>query len=240
MAGFQDAFGHAIYDYFNGVEGACSIIERDDGLVDVDNLTMYFAENRDWSLHQREAMGYVRGRVLDVGCGAGRHCLYLQEQGFDALGIDRSPLAVEVCKLRGFDNARVIPIAQVDHEMGAFDTILMLGNNFGLFGSFDGARELLARFHSTTSEKARIIAETRDPYKTTDPVHLEYHELNRQRGRMPGQVRLRIRYRKLANPWFDYLFVSKEEMEQILEGTGWEARRFLDAGDLYIAIIEKT
>ncbi len=46
-------------------------------------------------------MEFVNGRVLDVGCGAGRHSLYLQKKGFDVLGIDVSPLAVKVCRLKG-------------------------------------------------------------------------------------------------------------------------------------------
>jgi cyclopropane fatty-acyl-phospholipid synthase-like methyltransferase len=39
---------------------------------------------------EKKSMGYVKGRtVLDIGCGPGRHALYLQnERGFDVLGID--------------------------------------------------------------------------------------------------------------------------------------------------------
>jgi len=75
---------------------------------------------------------------------------------------------------------------------------------------------------------------------TESPEHLEYHKFNRRRGRMARQVRIRIRYRKYVTPWFDYLLVSKGEMREILENTGWEARDFLDGQEgLYIAIIEK-
>jgi hypothetical protein len=57
---------------------------------------------------------------------------------------------------------------------------------------------------------------------------------------MSGQRRLRIRFRKYATPWFDYLFVSKKEMEDILRGTGWKIQDFIDfeySG--YIVIITK-
>jgi 2-polyprenyl-3-methyl-5-hydroxy-6-metoxy-1,4-benzoquinol methylase len=50
----------------------------------------------DFSVYE-EAMQFVKGRVLDVGCGEGRHSLYLQEKWFDVLGIDISPLAIKVC-----------------------------------------------------------------------------------------------------------------------------------------------
>ncbi|KPV63337.1 MAG: tellurite resistance protein TehB [Candidatus Bathyarchaeota archaeon BA1] len=186
-------------------------------------------------------MEFVKGRVLDVGCGVGRHSLYLQKKGFDVLGIDNSPLAIKVCKLRGLNKAEVVSIEDVNFKPNSFDTIIMMGNNFGLFGSFKKARMLLKRFHKMTSENALIIAETRDPYKTDNPAHLEYHEFNKKRGRMSGQLRIRVRFEKYATKWFDYLIVSKEEMEEILKGTGWKVKEFIDSKESqYIAIIEKV
>ena len=241
MKDHQDAHGHAIYDHFSG-KRAFEIVERDDKYFDVTSgPKMYFSEYKDWPEIEKKAMRFVRGKVLDIGCGAGRHSLYIQNKGFDVLGIDISPLAVKVCKLRGLKRVQVLSITKITSKLGTFDTILMLGNNFGLFGSIKRARWLLRRFHSITSERARIIAETRDIYQTDEPQHLEYHELNRKRGRMPGQIRLRIRYKKYVTPWFDYLMVSKEEMHDILEGTGWQVERFLDGeGGMYIAIIRKA
>ena len=91
-----------------------------------------------------------------------------------------------------------------------------------------------------TNEAAIIIAEIRDPYKTDVPEHLEYHKLNRKRGRMAGQVRIRIRYKRYVTPWFDYLFVSKDELLQILEGTGWRLKHIIDPDNpIYIAVIQK-
>jgi 2-polyprenyl-3-methyl-5-hydroxy-6-metoxy-1,4-benzoquinol methylase len=79
-------------------------------------------------------MQFVKGRVLDVCCGVDRHLLHFQEKGFDVLGIDASPLAIKICKLRGLKKPRVKPIEDVDFKRGSFDTIIMMGNNFGLFG----------------------------------------------------------------------------------------------------------
>lgn len=93
----QDAFGHEIYDYFNG-KGGYEIIERDDGYFSPSpGPEPYFREYEEWPEAEKEAMKHVTGRVLDVGCGAGRHSLYLQAQGLDVVGIDNSPLAIKVC-----------------------------------------------------------------------------------------------------------------------------------------------
>lgn len=236
----QDAFGHEMYDYFKDGTGF-ELIERDDGYLDSSGgAKAYFSEYRDWHPVEKKAMRYARGRVLDIGSGAGRHSLYLQEKGHDVLAIDNSPLAIEVCRLRGLRNAKVTAITQVNSKLGVFDTILMMGNNFGLFGSFEGARRLLKKFSKITSKNGRIIANSNDPYKTGTPEHLSYHEFNRKRGRMAGQIRLRVRYKKYATPWFDYLLVSREEMESILDGTDWGVTKYLDSeSSPYIAIIDK-
>ncbi len=237
----EDAYGAAILDHWRG-KGGYEIVERDDGWIGYSaGPPAYFAPYQDWTPHQREAIGLARGRVLDIGCGAARHSLYLQERGHDVVGIDISPSAIEVCRERGLKNAIVMSVTMIGTELGTFDTILMLGNNFGLFGGFRRARWLLRRFKSITPENGRIIAESLDPYATENPDHFAYHRLNRSRGRMAGQLRLRVRYGAFKTPWFDYLLVSKNEMEDLLRGTGWAVSRYVDHGDgLYIAIIERS
>lgn len=235
----QDAHGHALLDYLND-ESGYEIIERDDGYIEPLGTQFYFSQYDEWSEPEKEALQYVRGLVLDIGCGAGRHALYLQENGVDVAGIDVSPLAVEVCRKRGLKKVQILSVTGVTAKLGVFDTIIMFGNNFGLVENPRKARWLLKRFKNATTERGRILAETRDPYKTDLSEHLWYHEFNRKRGRMPGQLRLRMRYKKFVGPWFDYLIVSKEEIVKILENTGWEVREFIDGEHgIYIAVIEK-
>jgi len=91
------------------------------------------------------------------------------------------------------------------------------------------------------SKNALIIAVSNDVYKTDNPNHLEYQKFNREKGRMSGQIRIRVRFQKYATKWFDYLMVSKKEMNEILRDTGWNVKQFIDSeGDsLYAAIIKK-
>ncbi len=236
----KDAFGHEMFDYLNG-EACAEIIERDDGYMDYSGGPQgYFRDYKDWPGFERQAMKYAKGRVLDIGCGAGRHSLYLQKRGLDVTGIDNSPLVIEVCKRRGLKKVRLMGVTQASSRLGTFDTILMLGNNLGLLGNPKRAKWLLRRFHAMTSEHARIIGQTMDPYKTKNPDHRAYHRLNRSRGRMPGHVKIRVRYRRHIGDWFEYLFVSKGELKGILTNTGWKASKFLDSKEgHYIAIIEK-
>jgi SAM-dependent methyltransferase len=236
----EDAWGELILAQYDGKK-SYEAIERDDGFLDVSlNPQRYFSTFDEWNTHTKKSMRHVKGEVLDVGCGAGRHALYLQEKGFDVLGIDNSPIAIKVCQLRGLKKTKVITIDELSFEPDSFNTILMLGNNFGLFGSFNKAKELLKRFHGFTSDDCIIIGETLDPYKTDNSVHLKYHESNLSKGRMAGQIRFRIRFGIFSSPWFDYLFVSKDEMNEILDGTGWRVSEFIESESVsYIAIIEK-
>ena len=236
----EDAFGQMIWAYYKGKD-VFEVWERSDGYITVDPTKTYFSEYEGWALHQRKAMEFVKGRVLDVGCGAGRHSLYLQKKGFAVLGIDVSPLAIKVCRLRGLKKARVMSIEKMNFKPSSFDSVIMMGNNFSLFGSFKKARRLLRKLHSMTSEDALIIAETRDPYKTDYPSYLEYYEFNRKRGRMSGQLRGRIRFERYISKWFDWLMVSKEEMAEILKETKWKIKEFVDSEtSQYIAIIKKA
>jgi SAM-dependent methyltransferase len=235
----QDAFGHALQDHLDGAE-AFEVIERSDGLLDVSTpIGVYFNHYEDWGSLGQKAIDTARGRVLDIGCGAGRFALHLQNRGLDVVAIDRSPLAVSVTRRRGVKDARVLSITRITRRLGCFDTILMMGNNFGLFGSARRARTLLRRFRGITSNTGQIIAQVLDPSATTDPVHLAYQAANRARGRMPGQIRMRVRHRQYKTPWFDYLFVSLEELRTLIDGTGWTVSNILGwDGPVYVASLQ--
>jgi cyclopropane fatty-acyl-phospholipid synthase-like methyltransferase len=236
----QDGYGQMLLAALDG-RHTLEIVERDDGFIDAAGGTrIYLAPFRRWPAVHRQAMRFARGRVLDVGCGGGRVCLHLQQRGQEVVGIDISPGAVEVCRRRGVHDVRLCSIDDVDESLGIFDTIVMLGNNFGLFASRAKAKRLLRRFHRLTSDRGRIVAETRDVYRTDDPAHLAYQKRNRARGRMSGQIRIRVRFRDQATAWFDYLMVSQQELEDLLDGTGWRLERVLESDDTYVAVIGKT
>ena len=236
----QDAFGHLLYDHYQGRPGR-EIVERNDGYFDVSaGSPFYFAPFEEWHPLEREAMQAVRGRVLDVGCGAGRVALYLQAQGHAVMGLDVSPLAIKVCRLRGVQEAEVGSITELSQAWGTFDSIVMMGNNLGLFSSEARARWLLKRFRSLTSARGRIVASTADPYATENADHLAYHARNRESGRMGGQVRIRVRYKKYVTPWFDYLLASQAELEELVQGTGWHVAHCLtDSSPHYVAVLDK-
>jgi SAM-dependent methyltransferase len=197
------------------------IVERDDGLISGVMAEPYFAEPDQWPAYDHRALERVRGRVLDIGSGAGRVTLALQDRGVAVTGLDVSPGAIEVCRARG---VRDLVHASVDQHATAgrrYDTFLLLGNNLGLLEGRERAPAFLAALAEMASPGAQVIAQGTDPYGTTDPIQVAYHENNRTRGRFGGQLRLRLRYRELATEWFDYLVCSPDELAELVAPTGW-------------------
>jgi SAM-dependent methyltransferase len=238
----DDAYGQMLLAQHSSGEKLYEIIEREDNYIDTGSSPgQYISGYREWSPAEKQAINHAKGRVLDIGCGAGRHSLYLQDKGLEITGIDNSPGAIKVCKARGLKKALNRPIEEVSKfGKASFDTILMMGNNFGLLGDPERAKRILKEFHRITTDDASIIAGTFNPYATSKPDHLRYHKFNRSRGRMPGQLTFRARFGSLIGEWFDYLCVSPEEMSIVLTNTGWHVAKFFgNTNDRYFALIRK-
>jgi SAM-dependent methyltransferase len=215
------------------------IIERDDGLINGAPADHYLGEPHEWQPHDHRALRLCRGHVLDVGCGAGRIAVELQRRGIAVTGLDTSPGAIEVARHRGLRDTVLNTVDAYAASAARYDTFLLLGNNVGLLENRERAPVFLAALAALANPGARIIAHGTDPYGTTDPVHVAYHRRNRERGRLGGQLRLRLRYRLLATEWFDYLVCSVDELESLLAGTRWRITS-IDAADkpYYLAVME--
>ncbi len=236
----QDAYGHVIIDHMQG-KPTLEIIERDDRYIEISSGSKaYFAPFKDWPDYEKQAIKFVKGRVLDVGCGAGRVLLYLQEKGLECVGIDVSPLAIKASRERGAKDARVISITRIGPPLGKFDSILMFGNNFSLLGGKKRAEWVLEKYRRLANPGVQLIVTAIDPYATNDPDHLNYQKFNLRRSRMGGQIRLRIRYKKYQTPWLDHLLVSQPEMTAMLKGSGWKVTKFIPGSSgAYAAVIQR-
>jgi SAM-dependent methyltransferase len=235
-----DVFGKVFMALYRE-EPSVHTTERDDGYINTMDGAMYISTYDQWPEYEREALQEIKGRVLDIGLGAGRHALWVQEQGHEVVGIDISPLAVEVSKLRGVKECYVMDMRKLEFPDGHFDTVLMLGANIGVGGDVPITQKILKDIHRITKPDGIVIGSTRDPVKTDNPEHLAYHQMNRERGKPPGLVTIRLGFQGEYSAWFDFLMLGLEDLKNALKPTNWRVRKTCEsAGSDYIAILEKT
>lgn len=101
----------------------------------------------------------LEGPVLDVGCGPGRHLHALSARGVFALGVDISPVAVELAIGGG---ARAI-VGDVFDELpgaGTWRTALLFDGNIGIGGS---PVRLLARLAALLDTPSTVLVEVEPP-----------------------------------------------------------------------------
>ena len=212
-----DAFGQALRARQESRVGDL-FSERDDGLVELDTFD-YLAPPHgplwDW------VVARVGHRILDIGAGSGREALALQALGRQVVALDVSPGAVEVCRRRGLVSTYLGTV----HDVAAtapvpFDSFLALNSLSYVFGSQDPAG-FLAALRTMGQPTAALVGTIRDPYGTTEPVHLAYHAANRAAGRMAGAVRWRTRFQRVADPWHSIVWASRAELAGLADRSGW-------------------
>lgn len=155
----KDLFGKALLDYQNG--HYTEEIITSTNISDEDDLPLpyLFRGFKDMPKLEQKALKLAKGTVLDVGCGAASHSLYLQKKGFDIKAIDISKGAIEVAKLRGVLNAEVKNVLE---EHATFDTILLLMNGTGIFQELVQVSKYLTHLKSLLKPNGQILIDSSD------------------------------------------------------------------------------
>jgi len=233
-----DPWTEIMIDAAAGVAGEYTI-ERDDGLIDTLQVLDYIRPLLEWSECERLAIQHATGKVLDIGCGAGRVSLHLQNLGLEVVGIDLAPGAIEACRRRGIKEVYLMSAGEIDFPDATFDTIIMYGNNFGILGSDESIIRMLRRLHRITTPQGKILAGSADVVKTDMQEHLDYHKMNMSRNRPKGLIRLRVAYKGLVDDWTDLRLATPEEMTYLGEQAGWSLERKYQDGVPYVGILVK-
>jgi len=234
-----DLFGQALMDHYQGKRYKLEL-ERDDGYMDEQIMDFYFRNFERFPEPEKKALKHAKGRVLDIGVGAGRAALWLQEKGHEVVGIDISGYALEVCRLRGVKKLVKMSACDLKFRKNTFDTAIALFNNFGLCGNMDSVALMLSRLHRIIKDDGLFLAESIHPTETKKRAHTRYHKINIARGRPPGQATLRVHYRSHVGDWWDLLMVTPDEMRQLCERTGWRIWRTYRGAPMYVYVLKKV
>ncbi|HHX64104.1 MAG TPA: class I SAM-dependent methyltransferase [Chloroflexi bacterium] len=237
-SGSMDLYDLALWDHYRGNGPVSVVVHRDDGLREDLPMTPFFESPVDSDTPrarlEQAALALCRGRVLDIGAGAGRHSLILQERGLNVCAIDIAAHAVDIMRRRGVREAHRADIWQ--YSGGPYDTLLMLMHGIGIVGTLAGLDRFLRHARGLTNPGGRIVLDSLDVRHTDDPVHIAYQEANRRMGRYEGEIRMRFEYGGQIGEFIEWLHIDYDTLSEHAAAAGWACRRVyaLDNGD-YLA-----
>jgi len=207
----KDVLGQAIYDHHTQNSPGELWIHNTYGPKEAMPIDAYFREEDDMPDLEWLALNECRGRVLDVGAGAGSHALQLQERGFEVKAIDISPLAVKVMQERGVKNAATQDIFTYDGEQ--FDTILLLMNGIGLAGDIENLNKLLAIFKNMMAKGGQLL------FDSSDIAYL--YEGNLPADKYYGEITYQYEYKNQKTPWFKWLYIDEHKLTEVALSAGF-------------------
>lgn len=197
--------GAAIRDYFR--QGKSAQLKVLSSLFDDDEMPVphLFRSYHEMPPLEQRALSEARGKVLDVGAGAGCHALALQERGLDVTAVDISPLSCETMKERGVANVECVNIFNQRFQE-RFDTLLLLMNGTGIAGKLSRLPQLLSRLKQLMNPGAQILIDSSDlRYVYEDEDGVLDVDLD---GAYYGEVDYQMTYRNIIGKSFDWLYAD--------------------------------
>lgn len=213
----NDPMGAAIRDYQS--KGKASHLRVLSSMFDEDEMPVahLFRTFNQMPRLEQKALSMAKGRVLDIGAGAGCHALALQERGLEVKAIDISLLSCEVMKERGVKDAECVNLFNPQLQ-GKYDTLLLLMNGTGIAGKLNRLPMLLNRLKELLAEGGQILIDSSDLkyiYENEDgsmdiDLNAPYY----------GEVDYQMQYKNIKGEPFDWLYTDPMLLASISKQCG--------------------
>lgn len=221
----KDLFGKAILDYQTGNAPENLITETSISEEDEMDVSYLFRDYNAMPAMEQKALQLAKGKVLDVGCGAGSHSLYLQnERGLDVTAIDISANAIEACKLRGLKNTITGDV--MEHEE-KYDTIMLLMNGAGMCGKLKRISGFLYKLKSLLNPGGQILLDSSDIIYMFDedddggkwiPSDIDYY----------GEVIFNVSYKGEKEKPFNWMYIDYNTLQNAAHANGLQCELVLE------------
>lgn len=220
----KDVFGRAILDFQTHNAPEDLITETNISEADTMSVAYLFRSYTGMPKIEQKALQLAKGKILDVGCGAGSHSLILQEKGFEVTAIDISQNAVKACQLRGIKNARTLHLLELENE--SFDTILLLMNGTGIFGTLATTTTYLQKLKSLLTPNGQILIDSSDIIYMFDqdddgaylvPADGYY-----------GELTFTVRYKGQTEDPFPWLYLDYNTLQNAAHANGLQCELLLE------------
>jgi len=222
----RDLFGKAILDYQTNDNPENIITETNISDADEMSVAYLFRDFKNMPKLEQKALDLSTGKVLDVGCGAGSHALYLEKvRNLNVTAIDISKNAVKACKLRGLQNVFIEDILTLN-EAKKFDTILLLMNGVGIFETIDKATVYLQKLKTHLNPNGQILIDSSDIIYMFDededggkwiPSNGYY-----------GELIFTITYKKETETPFNWLYLDYNTLQNIANANNLNCQLVLE------------
>ncbi|MFK7811760.1 MAG: class I SAM-dependent methyltransferase [Maribacter sp.] len=207
----MDVFGDAVFDYQQGLytEDLSTYSSLDQ--EDIIPLPYLFRDFKTMPSLEQKALQLCKGKVLDIGCGAGSHSLYLQKKGLEVVALDASKKAIETCRLRGIENCIHSDI--MDYEEDQYDTLVLLMNGIGLAGELKNLGRFFSHLKKLLKPNGQILLDSSDLIYMFEedndggrwlPAGQEYY----------GQVTFTMSYKSKKSKPFSWLYLDQNTLQR--------------------------
>ena len=215
-----DILGKALWDYYQGQAKSALFTHSSLGQEEEMPLGYLFRSFEEMPELEQEALKHCRGKVLDIGAGAGIHSLYLQEQGLDVLALDQSAGAIQCCKAQGIKQCLCTDFAGFHRTtQEQYDTLLLLMNGIGLAETLQDLPAFLQSLKGLMAPNGQIILDSSD-------IRYVFEEDEDGGIWVPndrmyyGDVEYHFSYDGQKGDEFKWLFVDPQRLEEAAQLTG--------------------
>lgn len=221
-----DLFGKAILDYQTNNSPEDLITETSISEEDEMSVAYLFRSFPEMPKLEQRALELAKGKILDIGCGAGSHSLYLQEElGLDVKAIDISENAIKACQLRGIKTTEVRDVMTLENEK--YDTILLMMNGAGMCGRLKNIPNFLLKLKSLLNENGQVLLDSSDIIYMFDededggkwiPSEHSYY----------GEVVFNISYKGEKEKPFDWMYIDYNTLQNAAVANGLQCELILE------------
>jgi ubiquinone/menaquinone biosynthesis C-methylase UbiE len=233
----KDLIGQAIHDYYHNENP--EDLQTETSISELDELPVeyLFRDFKEMNAIEQQALELAKGKVLDIGAGAGSHALYLQnERNLNVIALDISPKSVEVCRLRGIQKTVCENMLHFSGEI--FDTILLLMNGTGIFQSLSTIDTYLKKLYSLLNEDGQILIDS------TDILYMFDHDEEDGGVLIPasgyyGELDYVVHYKGESEDPIKWLYLDFNTLKNAAEYNGFKIEKVLQEDDSYLAKLTK-
>lgn len=234
----KDLFGQAILDYQTHNSPENIITETNISEEDEMDISYLFRSYAAMPKIEQKALQLSKGKILDVGCGAGSHALYLQEKELDVTAIDISEKAIKACQLRGIKNAETCDVLDLDTDSHQYDTILLLMNGTGIFGKLNQISKYMTQLKSLLNEGGQILIDSSDLIYMYDQDEDGAYEIPATG--YYGELTFTISYKNETEKPFDWLYLDYNTLQNAAHAHGLNCELLLEGEHFdYLARLTK-